>query len=270
MSCCWQWILLHRVQKKLHRNCDFTCLFAYDPWALGVETKQSRSFFAYATVAASDVLFLSARMNSDCLLQDAEEDMKKMAARTPVKEGGCKDEKPGSKPPATKKRRNGDTRLRRRLFETPTKESPGSVGDASPVTPAGESEEDRDLFHGEFRRRCKSSLPEKRKALNRAPSRSKCKRRRPGSSPGPSTAESAAKASEVPGDFGHEDDDDEAAADDDDDERDDPAPLLNVPTAKKEPKQEAKPAEAPPSEVPKFTNDVESEVLQSLPSGLSQ
>eukprot|EP00439_Symbiodinium_sp_Y106_P040690 s607_g5.t1 len=176
--------------------------------------------------------------------QDAEEDMKKMAARTPAKEGEVKEEKPET--PATRKRR-----VRRRLFETPTKESPAAKSEAS--NGEDDSGEDGDLFGGKFRLKDSSSLPEKRDALNRVPSRTKNKRRRAGSSPGLNTA---SKASEAPEDMDREDDD---------------APASAVKPKKEQAEQARKPAAAPPSEeAPQSAKGVESEVLQSLPKGLSE
>ena len=170
--------------------------------------------------------------------------MKKMAARTPAKEGEVKEEKPET--PATRKRR-----VRRRLFETPTKESPAAKSEAS--NGEDDSGEDGDLFGGKFRLKDSSSLPEKRDALNRVPSRTKNKRRRAGSSPGLNTA---SKASEAPEDMDREDDD---------------APASAVKPQKEQAEQARKPAAAPPSEeAPQSAKEVESEVLQSLPKGLSE
>ena len=171
--------------------------------------------------------------------------MKKMAARTPAKEGEVKEEKPET--PATRKRR-----VRRRLFETPTKESPAAKSEAS--NGEDDSGEDGDLFGGKFRLKDSSSLPEKRDALNRVPSRTKNKRRRrAGSSPGLNTA---SKASEAPEDMDREDDD---------------APASAVKPKKEQAEQARKPAAAPPSEeAPQSAKEVESEVLQSLPKGLSE
>ncbi|CAE7378480.1 unnamed protein product [Symbiodinium sp. CCMP2592] len=169
---------------------------------------------------------------------DAEEDMKKMAARTPAKEGEGKEEKPET--PASKKRR-----VRRRLFETPKKESPAAK---SEVSNGDDSGEDGDLFAGRFRLKASSSLPAKREALNRVPSRSKNKRRRAGSSPGPNTGSKASEATK------HEDFEPEDG------------PALDV---KEEAEQAKKPAPAPPPPL-QPASEVDSEVLQFLPKGLAE
>ena len=103
-------------------------------------------------------------------------------------------------------------------------------------------------------------MPEKRKALNRPSSRSKVKKRRAGSSPGaPSAKSEITAAPEVPG---------ESFAENDDEEGSDKEPSP-VPMPKPEP-TEAKPEEAPLPEGPSPAIQVESDVLQSLPKGLSE
>ena len=191
------------------------------------------------------------------LVQDADEDMKNMAARTPAKDGEMKVE---PRTPGTKRRRKGESRLRRRLFDTPKQDSPSPTDRSPPGSQGDDSEEDGDLWQNEFRRQKSTSLPEKRKALNRPSSRSKVKKRRAGSSPGaPSAKSEITAAPEVPG---------ESFAENDDEEGSDKEPSP-VPMPKPEP-TEAKPEEAPLPEGPSPAIQVESDVLQSLPKGLSE
>ncbi|CAE7414556.1 unnamed protein product [Symbiodinium sp. CCMP2592] len=207
-----------------------------EPWALGVETKQSRSLHAL----------------------DADEDMKNMAARTPAKDDQTKATKVEPSTPASKKHRKGESRVKRRLFETPKQETP-SPTDRSPGSKGGDSDEDADLWKDDFRRLDTTSLPEKRKALNRPSSRSRVKKRRAGSSPGaPSVKSEIAAAREVPGNSCAEDDDEGRGNE-----------LSPTPTPKFE-GAKVKPEEAPQAGGRDPATQVESDVLQSLPTSLSE
>ncbi|CAE7245473.1 unnamed protein product [Symbiodinium sp. CCMP2592] len=117
------------------------------------------------------------------MLQDAQEDLKKMAAKTPAKE---KDEKEpdGSEAKGRRRRKVRTPTARRRLFASPSEKGCEPVpGDTPGSLEGSESGEDKDVFGGRFARATSSLLVDKREANSRPSTRSSAAKKRKAASP---------------------------------------------------------------------------------------
>ena len=117
------------------------------------------------------------------MLQDAQEDMKKMAAKTSTNEKGEKDIE-ASEARGRRRRKVRTPTARRRLFASPSEKELQPVGGETPGSPEGsDSGEDKDVFGGKFARASSTTLLEKRAANSRPSTRSSAAKKRKAASP---------------------------------------------------------------------------------------